>query len=596
MIRTRSLVLIIQALFLFSFILGCSSSVGTGEDEIKDEDTHYKIGASVASLPYKDVQSIDIYLKDKLTGKFTKISNGDFISVGIHTIGVKVSSRVIDDMAIDQRVLISDGGIDNQTEAFRDEESGYYVCDYNFTDKYLTLPVLVQVIYPDAMASKEKFVVNTTPGSRPEPDEIVMNGMGISVGKDILAGFDTLLAKMLSGMLGFDVEVKNFTPADNSEGDKEGVLHLELKNLLYGDMVLKDIVKDERGLNIGFEDLSLLWNSNFGEMMGNMVRPVLELSLGSLGFDLSEMLGGLGGDEDDEDSMMSTLLGNLQLEKTLLLNIHGIPDFTTTDFAALGGGLYCADTPDLELDKEGEPLWPLLDVDNSQPEIDMADMINHEDFNINVALTQYNLNQMLSNMMDGFKAIIDASALELPFVTPENPGDPMDIEISVNPGGIAIDFNYKKIPPVALMTANDLRLVFVEKGTPMTELSADITLEMGFGIRNDEEGFMLDITLSPVTELSHIHVLKDNKGLGIFDHAQLIGTIFDALSDSDEGGPMQISLNLNNFGMTPKTFVKESGKIEFDGNGNCFLNLAIDSVDPQALLGEDACFIDTAIF
>ena len=73
---TLNLMLFVSVILIFSFITGCTNTVGTSADTPKEEDTHYKTGASVSSLPYKDIQSIDLYLKDANTGKFHKISNG----------------------------------------------------------------------------------------------------------------------------------------------------------------------------------------------------------------------------------------------------------------------------------------------------------------------------------------------------------------------------------------------------------------------------------------------------------------------------------------------------------------------------------------
>lgn len=145
---------------------------------------------------------------------------------------------------------------------------------------------------------------------------------------------------------------------------------------------------------------------------------------------------------------------------------------------------------------------------------------------------------------------------------------------------------------MAILTVNDLSLEFVEAGYPMAELSADLTLSLDPEIRLDAEGFFLDLSFSPLETLSHVHVMKDNKGLGIFDHARLIKTIFGKLSGAEGDGPLVVSLNLQDFGLSPVSEISP-GQIEFDGKGNCLMSLALDDVDPKALLGEDACFIDS---
>ena len=431
--------IIVRACFLL-IIPGCTGGgVGNDADDPSQNKAPYKAGASVAAVPYKLSQSILLFIKDR--DGFKPLSNGDYVPLGMATLGIKVAHRLIDDAPIDQRVFISDGGYETHAEAFWGEENELYIAEFEVTDIYLTHPILVQVIYPDGTASKEKFVCHTNRSLKPASGILVRNGLGITMGKDLLSGFTPLLEGMLAGMLGMRVQVEDFSPANNAKASEQGVFHLTLKNLLDGDMVLSDIKKDTRGLNIEFEDLSLLRKNGFGQFMGNLLDPFLQFSLGSVGFDLADMLGGLGGDERSEDDMMATLLGNLDIQQMLFVNVFGAPLYTTPEFAALGGGLFAYDKLAVERDEEGDYLWPDVSIDETTDPIDLTRMTDNPDVNLGIALSQYNLNQVLSDMMTGFVAVLDAKALDLPFITPENPGDPMEIHITVNPAGIAIDFS-----------------------------------------------------------------------------------------------------------------------------------------------------------
>lgn len=573
------------------FLSGCS--VGTSPDDPVDNEIHYTAGASIAALPYHAFQPVNFYIKEASGKAFKKLLNGDYVGKGVRTIGISVPPRTMNEGALSQRVFVSDGGYDDHVEALLDEAQGFYVCDFYFGGKFLTQPLLVQVIYPDGSALKEKIVVITENGQRPPSGLLIKNGMGITVGKDLLAGFDTLLENMLSRMLKMTVHVDSFEPADNHQGASKGVFHLNLKNLLDSDLILNDQRGKVRGLNIEFEDLSIMGDNSLGQFMGTMLNPILQFSLGSIGFDLGEMLSGLGGDEAKEEDIMASILGNLELDKMLFVNVFGDPDFSTPEVAALGGGLFAYGKAEVLLDEDGKYIWPEVQIDDSQEPIDLTVITKNPDYNLGLALSQYNLNQILPDIMQGLKIVIDAKSLDLPFVTPEKSDDPMEIHVTVNPAGIAIDLSDKEGDAHALLALNDVRLEFVEASTPMAELSADVTLTLLPEIRYDEKGFFLNLSFKPVESLCHVHVMKDNKGLGLFDHARLIKTLFNSLSGGEGDGSLVIPLNLADFGLTPIPD-EVPGGIEFDGKGNCFMGLALEAVDPSALLGEDACFIRTA--
>ena len=83
-------------------------------------------------------------------------------------------------------------------------------------------------------------------------------------------------------------------------------------------------------------------------------------------------------------------------------------------------------------------------------------------------------------------------------------------------------------------------------------------------------------------------MLKDDLGVSAIDHSRMVEVLFKTLIGA-EGQGMVLPLPL---GMTQKAG-SVLNPIEFDPNGNCFMNLAVESLDTSAIPG---CFIDTAVF
>jgi len=175
-------------------------------------------------------------------------------------------------------------------------------------------------------------------------------------------------------------------------------------------------------------------------------------------------------------------------------------------------------------------------------------------------------------------------------VGPEDPNNSLDLSMTVNTGGIAIDMKGDVDPSVIRLVANDMRLEFIEADTPKAELSMDLTLELNIDIHEKDGELFLDLAIEPLADLSHIHVMKDDLGLDIFDHSRFVTLIFSGLAGGGQGDAMVISIPLSDMGLIPRQGVAP-GKVELDGNGNCFMGLALDSIDPSKL---DICFISTA--
>lgn len=588
---------ILSALIIGGFIIGCSS--GNNSDSAGGKGIKLNSQATSPKLTdYEKVKSIDLYVKNDPSDDFEILVDGAYVPAGFQTVGVKLNYAAgSGNENVDLIVYVSDGGMMEKTETFLDASTGYYVCEFEFTTAYLISSIFIQVIYPDGFESTKKVVVNTTKDVRPDEDSLVSNGMGITIGSDILEGFHGTVEGMLKDISNLKVEVENLSPADNSEGSANGVIHLSLKNLLYGDIILTSGSDDERGLTIEFEDLSLLWDSSFGKTMGYFIDPWLNFSLGALGFDMGMLLGMMGGSEDSSNNALGNIISDLELEKTLLLDIYGLPDSTTPDFAAIGGGIFTYNTKELDTDEDGKLLWPNVYVDDNLSTPKLKRILDESDYNINVMLSQYNLNQMITGITDGMEVVMDETVVDLSFLKTENQSTKMALAVTPNPKGIAIDFNYETKPPVALINICDLKIVLFEDGEEAVRLSVDTIVKATFDIQSNGEGYSLVVTAEPLLELSHINIMEDHKGLSILDHANILIALFNAVKDpNSDGFIVQLPINLSDLGIRFNKDISKAGKVEFDGNGNCFLSLAVDSIDPSQILGDDVCFISTAFF
>ena len=83
---------------------------------------------------------------------------------------------------VDQ-VLVSDGG-GNQIIAAYDAARNLYLCNYPVSDADRLMPVLIQAVHPNGQASKAKYVFRTVEFAK--SSQLIRNGLGVLVGKDIL--------------------------------------------------------------------------------------------------------------------------------------------------------------------------------------------------------------------------------------------------------------------------------------------------------------------------------------------------------------------------------------------------------------------------
>ena len=202
-----------------------------------------------------------------------------------------------------------------------------------------------------------------------------------------------------------------------------------------------------------------------------------------------------------------------------------------------------------------------------------------------IALSQYNINQVLHNMVAGIHIKLPIS--ELPIfseVTPEVPeGVIQEIAININPDGIGFDLasQPKRLDII------DMTFDYIEKnnaeedGDIKSSVSVDMSLEINLSVRSEEEGLFIDLEMKPISELCHANGMTDYTGTGIYDDPAFVDKMFKKMietSKNQEGDSLKISIPLSNLGFTAVPESDDPVAIEYDDNGNCFLNLVVNSI------------------
>lgn len=600
---SKRAVRIILAALVCAALAGCGFFDENHDEELAKDESVYETGHSVPAVPYAEAQTIQLYLQKVTDGQaaYTKVANGDYLEVAApytaYTLGVRVTPRMQDGKAMAQRVFLGNGGWDYQVEATYDAKWQMYVAEFKFlpSDIFLTHPVLVQVVYPDGLASKQKFILHTRNDMAAASGMLVDKGLGVSLSANFLHQLAPVANTILEKQ-GVNLTIADLAPADNTSGGAKGVIRADL-GFMSGDIILDDTYKpllgqETRALAIGIEDISGGTPSNLLQAIGSAFFGLFfknfhlqGIPVMALGFNLTDMVSGLTGSGDSSNSMLSMLSG-LEIDSTLFLNLYGMPAETSAAYATIGGALYAADPADVETDDDGNLLWPDVTVDTADTGLDLAQLRDGQ-IDVALGLAQYNMNQALPQVAKGISLSIKAIQDLVPMFAPSDPANDLDLNLTINPAGMLIDLTTQRI------TVNDIRLTFVEAGTPQSELSLDLTLDFTVAFRTDEAGASyMDISIAPEDELCFMHVLKDNLGLTMFDHGRFVPLIFQSFSGG--GNAITIPVALSDLGLLPKSGTAP-GRVAYDELGNCFLGLSIGSLDADKL-PVSGCFIAAAAY
>ncbi len=604
---------------------GCGFLEKESQSELFDEFHSadlYLLGYPVTPTDFKDFRKITVAIWDPRVGEgggFRKLQDGDFVEPEMGILGIKVDPRVVtggvtegDEM--DQRVFVGDGSNDFIVEALLDENYGYYVCEFNFSDdRYLTFPLLVEVLYPDHVATKRKIVLTTRKGWWPDPGVLPERGLAISLSDEVLDSARDLIG----AIAGDGLEISELKPSVISPG----ILSLGLGSLNV-DVALNDTYEDAggnevRGLKIepvGGLDVILDLADAFRAILklfgldaiADSIEQLLEaLTLGPISLPLGDLLAGFGeqsgdGAGEDTDNMISDLLGNVQLDSLLFVNAFGIPDMTTADFAVIGAALYPALISEAGYDIISEKfLWPSVEIDpqNRITDSDISQITKSGELDVGMIMSQYNLNQMLNGIMNNLEILLVGKSVEAfsAYLTPESKTGEISAAATVNSKGMVIDFG-DDTGTTAKLAANDVQLTLLENGKPVSLISLDLAVDIGMELVLDGDDLLLHCVIQPDFELCHFHLLKDSKNISILDHSKAIVNLWNDLTKTKAGEPLVFDLSLSDFGLMPK---ENPGSIKLE-NGNCFMNLAVDGFNAdalQGLLGDGGgCFIFAVVF
>jgi len=593
------------------FLSGCGFFAQDDDEEtsVAQLEGVYEVGSPVPAVGFEESQAIALYVR-KGEGAFVRVADGDYLAPGEYTMGVVVTPRTVKGEKKAERVFLGDGGWDYNVEATYDPEEGMYVAEFKLIDPnyFLITPILVQVIYSDGKASKAKFLVTTAKDLGAPVGSLVERGLSVTVSKAFLGTMPEIVNPLLAKQMGSSaIKINAMRPADNGAGkDQEGVVNIDVAGITC-DIVLEDRKESaegvKRGLYIGIEDVKGGTMSSGLEVITGVFANLFLKGLSITGIPTMALGIGLGG---MVDSMMGSSEGlsipglnlppvdlGISLDSTLYLNLLGYPSETTSEFAVLGGALYVPDNADVTKDANGYYVWPAVSDDAYDTMMDVGmGNIKTSATDIGVGISQYNINQMLSGLMENLKVRVKDINEMAALFGPKVKGDTVDLEVTLNPRGVAVDFAKRRI------VANDVRLLLVESGEvngQVAELSLDLSMEFNVVFSQENGKLIMTISITPMEDRSHMHVMKDETGLDALDHGRFVPIIFQYLAGGQNS--LTIALPLSDYGIKPRLGV-EPGTLTTDEFGNCFLSMATSGIDMDKISaltsGGAGCFINTA--
>jgi hypothetical protein len=547
------------ALFLTA-IIGCSSGVPPREPTIYDP------GAPVRAVKYNEAAKINLY-QDAGNG-YLQIFNG---SVVARNVVAKLGVKVEGGSYADGRVFLSDG-LGYQVEA--KQEDGLYICKYQITSDQLLVPILVQVIYSNGYASKEKFILRTCAGA--EDNQLIHDGMDIFVGKDILA---TARGMTLNGYT-----INKLSPSRQSSrsSPQNAVIYAEVSKSLLNintDFAMDDGIVDD---TTSFVSPLLIFKFLFG-------IPVM--NLGTVSMSLPEQFGTLTLD------IAGDMAGLNLSAKTAYLDIHGLPNATSDALMAFDVGVFMAKNtsafpPGVTLYSNNDTTHPKLNLAST----DVQQLFETDDPEVlakcvGVNLSMDNLTQITKNLLRGsitfdvanFPISTILSALGIRVSDKDQ-----KIRVIFNPEGIAFDFR----TGTPMLILDDLRIEYIEDDVPMWMISLDMTfslaisshLEMVTDLATGQASVKssLDVHLSLVADFSsQCHVMKDDQGIGLLDHSKFVEYLVKALGkklSSYTGDDLMFSINMENYGLSLRDAKATSGA------GRYFLKMVTTESDLKKTL------------
>lgn len=665
--------LIIRACMSFILLIASFIYMGCGMlekdqpaahfDPFYDDPYYYKPGDSIRGGDFSFLDAnIYGYIWDQEKQQFVEIVDGSYVRPGVHRIGIKATPRrepniidadfedindLVQGVPMDQRVYASDGGNTYLVEAEYNEMTGLYVCDFKVDGRYLTTTILIEVLYPDGMANKEKIVLATRKNIIAPLNKVVKEGVGITVNTDFVKEMiamvmeDEAVMQSFMGMLG-----SFLCDMDTSAIEKLlplGAVMLPYMAVTPGEDTFMDInVTGPRGrslasVGINIEDsyedgdkikggmaLSMPMSVGTGEFLSfqpdRLVDSVLDLFMPamtepiSLNFDaivqpimvdvLDTVLAGMNMNESMELMMADMVNKIFPLNLSVYANIFARPEENTDSLGVIYAGAFLADTrklpspDDLVITGRCFPEWPVGTTVDDSVSLDVTP-IKKEGVDMGIALSRYQINSIFSQMMRIWAMKMPNSFMNLltTLIKIDNASSEIESTMYFNPQGTTIDFYDSRGEISGILLANDVKVEILDNDAPLNEMSIDAAFRVRAKFRFEEENLYVDLGLTVIPELTKVHVYEDLIGLTPFDHSTFGKTLleimmFQELLMGDEVREFVLSINMTDM---IGIIAKEEGTNLTAKDGNCYMSMALDDETPidfskiEAFAG--ACFI-----
>lgn len=555
-------------LIIMMALTGCGGG-SSDKSATAGSESIYDAGVPVPAVGFNEAATIA--LAQSTDEGFIPLKDGTVVGGGNVTLGVQIT-----DGAFGRgRVFVTDGG-GYQVEA-KDNGSGYYVCKFYFDPEKLVVPVLVQEIYDNGKASKAKFMLWTQ--NHASSTQLVRDGLGLMASDAALGK----LAGPLGKMLGLTLE--DLAPA-NAAGRALGCA-LKAKVALIENVLY---LNPNIGLSDGLDNITAADNTAIESKMQMILNigGVLPIKDSPMCIALADQLGGLGG---DEDGLMGAVFSGLNLtDKFLFLGLNGRPSKASDAVAELGIGILPVYDPAAGGKSDNATLPSGLTIyDTSYRFGKNANTLttNANDIALGVDFTQAGLSQLLAGILGNSKIVLAGGDLPIPLAIPADSTG--TVTLTFNASGIAFDTLLNRL------IINDVRMEYKEGSASKWLISLDMSFDVDAGyhtVNNDKSPVnghsFLDLSLTLVPNLSHCHVLKDNKGITIFDHGNFVVALVETLGKMLGGSGTTIYYPLDLTDMAGAVLAENDGLvISNEDLGHCFMKMAMQDLSPN-------CFIETA--
>lgn len=365
-------------------------------------------------------------------------------------------------------------------------------------------------------------------------------------------------------------------------------LHLKMEDTKDGRIVIS-VIKDING--DGIWDIDARFAKNFDSNIPNL-KDCVEWIKGLIDgyFDnLDPDIYGLKDYEVEIKQLIQNPLppefspGFLEKELVELLIEYQIANMepTTVDTAELLPDTI--EAPDLsECLGLSSPVFPDVALFTSPSAWDLT---MRDGYNMRIAISQYNLNQLISRLLGGGREWEVQDFLSMLM------GDDFKKLIPEHKDGEKT-IMYFPVPPIFDFRASQIRLLandVIMEYMVNDEAQWKISLDIDMVVTLKMDGDNIDVYLDSIPYLCHFHVMRDNSGsIGLMDHSDVVEEIIDNLPkimDKSSGDPI-FSIDLKD--LEPGIVLKDvTDPVEVSsGDGYLYLDMQVKSMDIQTLQNE----------